>query len=412
MSAGDATRAAVPAQPMPAATPARPGPLHPLLTGTREYPFVTLDRMRRELAPPGVEVISFAIGDPREETPEFIRDALRQAVPNVSSYPAVAGQSELRAAAAGWFQRRFGVALDPERHLLPANGTKEAVYLMAQAIVPPAVTGEERRTVVIPLPGYPVYEPGARFAGADVHFVTLRSQDGWRFDPARVPDEVWRRTAMLWLNSPHNPTGAVLEPADFARVLETARRFGFWVIADEAYAEVWFDRPPHSILEQGLENVVALHTLSKRSAMTGYRSGFIAGDERLIEALRRFRPNVGVATPEFVQGAAIAAWSDDVHAARQREKYAAKRQLFQQYFAKRGWATEASEATFYLWMRIPGGDDVAFVRALIGAGVLALPGSFMGDAGAGYVRWALVPTLEQCREAIARLDAVPDPVAR
>lgn len=411
MSAADTNRAAA-ATRMPAANTRVPGPLHPLLTGTREYPFVTLDRMRRELAPPGVEVIQFSIGDPREETPEFIRDALRQSVPKVSSYPGVAGQPELRTAAAGWFQRRFGVTLDPERHLLPANGTKEAVYLMAQAIVPPPGTGEERRTVVIPLPGYPVYEPGARFAGADVHFVTLRSQDGWRFDPAHVPDEVWRRTAMLWLNSPHNPTGAVLEPADFARVLAVARQHGFWVISDEAYAEVWFERPPHSILEQGLENAVALHTLSKRSAMTGYRSGFIAGDERLIEALRRFRPNVGVATPEFVQSAAIAAWSDDAHAARQRDKYAAKRALFRAYFEKRGWAVEASEATFYLWMKVAGGDDVGFVRALIGAGVLALPGSFMGEGGAGYVRWAMVPTLEQCREAIVRLDAVPDPVER
>jgi acetylornithine aminotransferase len=318
----------------------------------------------------------------------------------------------LRAAAAGWFRRRFGVALDPARNLLPANGTKEAVFLMAQAIVPPAGGGEERRTVVIPMPGYPVYEPAALYAGADVHRVALRSEDGWRFDPDRVPDAVWRRTAMLWLNVPHNPTGAVLDVAGLQRVIAVARRHGFWVIADEAYAEVWFDAPPHSILECGLENAVALHTLSKRSAMTGYRSGFIAGDERLIDALRRFRPNVGVATPDFVQSAAIAAWNDDAHAARQRDRYAAKRALFLEYFARRGWRTEASEATFYLWMKVPGGDEVAFVRALIGAGVVATPGSFMGEGGAGYVRWALVPTLDQCREAIVRLDAVPDPVAR
>ena len=383
----------------------RAGPLNPILTGPGEYPFVTLDRMRRALAPPDLRVIHFGMGDPREETPEFIRAALRDGVTPVSSYPAAVGQPELRAAAARWFKRRFGVELDPDRHLLPANGTKEAVFLMALAVV--GRSGDDsRRTVVIPTPAYPVYEPGARFAGADVHIVPLRSEDGWRFDPDRVPDEVWARTALLWLNYPHNPTGAVLTRADYQRVSERARAFGFWVASDEAYAEVWFDARPPSILECGFDNAVALHTLSKRSAMTGYRSGFIAGDERLITALRRFRPNVGVATPDFVQHAAIAAWDDDAHADRQRERYAAKRTLLRDYFTRRGWVIEASKATFYLWMKAPEGDDVAFVRELLRAGVAATPGSFMGEAGAGFVRWALVPTLEDCREALTRLDAV------
>ena len=195
----------------------RPGPLNPNLTGSGEYPFVTLDRMRRALAPPGLRVIHFGMGDPREETPEFIRTALRDGITPVSSYPASVGQPELRAAAARWFQRRFGVALDPERHLLPANGTKEAVFLMALAVVD-REGDDARRTVVIPTPAYPVYEPGARFAGADVHIVPLRSEDGWRFDPDRVSDEVWARTSLLWLNYPHNPTGAMLARADYARV--------------------------------------------------------------------------------------------------------------------------------------------------------------------------------------------------
>jgi acetylornithine aminotransferase len=148
-----------------------------------------------------------------------------------------------------------------------------------------------------------VYEPGARFAHADVYEVPLRAEDGWRFDPARVPEHVWTHTALLWLNSPHNPTGAVLPRETLEQVAALARRHGFWVAADEAYAEVYFDLNPHSMLECGTDNVLALHTLSKRSAMTGYRSGFMAGDERLITALKRFRPNVGVATPEFVQRA-------------------------------------------------------------------------------------------------------------
>jgi acetylornithine aminotransferase len=383
------------------------GPINPLLTSKREYPFVTLDRKRAALAPPGVEVINFGIGDPREVTPEFIRERLRASVPEMSSYPAAAGSAELRAACARWAQRRFGVPLDPERHVLPANGTKEAVFLMALAVV--GRDGDDgRRTVVIPTPAYPVYESGARFAGADVHTVALRSEDGFRFDPARVPEAVWSRTALLWLNSPHNPTGATLGRDALAGVAEMARRHGFWVAADEAYAEIWFDSPPHSMLECGLDNVIALHTLSKRSAMTGFRSGFMAGDERLIEALRRFRPNVGVATPEFVQQAAIVAWNDDAHAAEQRARYAAKRALVLDYFGKRGWTVEASEASFYLWWKAPGGDDVAWVERLLELGLVAMPGSYLGEGGEGFVRLALVPALPQCREALARLETLED----
>jgi acetylornithine aminotransferase len=382
-----------------------PGPVHPLLVGGADYPFVRLAKMRDALAPAGVEMVDFSIGDPREPTPQFIRDAVRAAVPEVSSYPTVVGLAELRAAAAGWVKRRFGATVNPATEMLPLNGTKEGVFLLAMALID---AKDRRRTVVIPTPAYPVYEPAARFAGADVHFVPLRSQDGWRFDPDAVPDEVWERTALVWLNYPHNPTGAVLPPSTFASVIATARKHGFWVASDEAYADLYFGDAPRSALEHGLDNVIAFHTLSKRSAMTGYRSGFMAGDARLIDALRRFRPNVGVATPEFVQRASIAAWSDDAHAVEQRARYAAKRDLVAAEFRRRGWTIEGSEATFYLWVRAPGGDDVAWVEKLIRRGVLATPGSFLGNGGEGFVRWALVPTIEQCRVALSRLDSTPD----
>ena len=162
-------------------------PMNPLLLGGGEYPFLRLQRIRDALLPQGVKPIDFSIGDPREETPEFIREALRAAVPAVSSYPAVAGLSELRGACARWLERRFGVRLDPETQILPANGTKEAIFLLALA-----VTGRDaaRDTVVIPTPAYPVYEAGARFAGAQFHLAPLEARDGWRFDPASVPDEI------------------------------------------------------------------------------------------------------------------------------------------------------------------------------------------------------------------------------
>ena len=378
-------------------------PLNTLLLGGGEYPFIRLARIRDALLPAGVAPIDFSIGDPREETPEFIREALRAAVPAVSSYPSVAGLPELRAACARWMVRRFGVRLDPETEILPANGTKEAIFLLALAV---AGRDAARDTVVIPTPAYPVYESGARFAGAAIHLAPLSARDGWRFDPASVPDPVWRRTALLWLNYPHNPTGATLPRDGYARVHEWARRFGFWVASDEAYAEIYFGAPPVSMLESGTDHVLALHTLSKRSAMTGYRSGFMAGDERLIAALKRFRPNAGVATPDFVQRAAIAAWSDDEHPSDQRERYGVKRELFLDAFARRGFPIAASEATFYLWIQAAGGDDVALVERMMRAGLVALPGSFLGPGGEGFVRWALVPTLEKCREAIARLERV------
>jgi LL-diaminopimelate aminotransferase len=319
-----------------------PGPIHPRLA-QGDYPFTSLEARSRELCPPGVDPIYFSIGDPREETPDFIRQALRDAVPVVSSYPTVVGEPALRRACAGWVERRFGVQLDPDAQVLPVNGTKEAVFSLAFSVLPP---GSSKRTVVIPTPAYPVYAAGARFAGGEIHEVPLTSADGWRFDPAHVPDAVWEKTALLWLNVPHNPTGAMLDDAGYERTLALARRFGFWVAADEAYSEVYFDRRPRSALEFGTDNVLALHTLSKRSAMTGYRSGFMAGDAKLVDALRRFRPNVGAATPDFVQDAAIAAWGDDAHTAATREVYAAKRRLFLAEFARRGWKVEASQGTF------------------------------------------------------------------
>jgi acetylornithine aminotransferase len=381
-----------------------PAPIRPAVAEAREYPFAILERRLAELAPAGVRVISFSAGDPREATPGFIREALRDSVPEMSSYPRVAGRPELREACAAWLGRRFGVTLDPRREVLALNGSKEGVFFLPFALVEPGAGG--RDTVVIPSPAYPVYEVAARMAGARVHLAPLGSHRGWIFDPADVPDAVWSRTALLWLNSPHNPTGAVASLDALAGVIETARRHGFWVASDEAYSEIYFDERPHSALECGAENVIAFHTLSKRSAMTGYRSGFMAGDERLIRALERFRPNIGVSTPDFVQSAAIAAWNDDAHPDAQRARYAEKRRLCLGAFERLGWKVEASEASFYLWLAAPGGDDVAFVERLMRRGLVALPGSFLGDAGKGYVRWALVPTPEDCREAITRLEGL------
>jgi acetylornithine aminotransferase len=310
----------------------------------------------------------------------------------------MSGVPELREQVALKTERLYGRRTDPVHEVTVTSGATEALFCAIQAFVH---AGDE---VIVLDPAYDSYEPATRLAGGRTVHVPL-TPPTFAVDWQRVRDAITPRTRMIVVNSPHNPTGAVLDQAAGARVVALARRHGFWVASDEAYGDLWFEGgPPGTLLQHGLDNLLGLYTLSKRSAMTGFRSGFMAGDARLVEALRRFRPNVGVATPDFIQDAAIAAWNDDAHTPRTREVYAAKRRLMLEAFARRGWTVEASEATFYLWMRVPDGDDVAFVEALLRLGIVTTPGSYLGEGGAGYVRWALVPTLAQCREAIARLE--------
>jgi succinyldiaminopimelate transaminase len=379
-----------------------PLPANPRLAEEVEYPFERFAAVRAAGRARGQEPIDLSLGDPREPTPAFIREALARAIPERSSYPSVAGRPELRRAAAGWVERRFGVRLDPDRHVLPANGSKEAIAHLALAVVD---AEGPRRRVVIPVPAYPVYARAARLAGGLPTPLPLAEARGYLPDLDAVPAAVWRETALLWLNYPHNPTGAVAPLALYERALALAREHGFVVASDEAYCEIYFDRPPPSLLQAGLEHGLAIHTLSKRSAMTGYRSGFMAGDPALIAAYRALRPTLGVATPDFVQAAAIAAWGEDAHAGDLRRAFAARRELFLELLAEKGLAAYPSSATFFLWVAAPGGDDGACAERWFAAGVLPMPGSWLTEGGAGHLRLALVPTLEDCREAVRRLRA-------
>jgi acetylornithine aminotransferase len=376
---------------------------------TVPYAFEALDRRQAAAVSAGRSLIDFGVGDPRDETPAFIRRALVEAVEPVSSYPRAAGLPELRDAIAGWVGRRFGVGLDPAADILPTLGSKEVVFSLAQAVLRPE---DGRDLVLVTAPGYPVPERGARFAGAEVRRLPLTRQRAFLPDLDGVSDHDLGRTALLWLNYPNNPTGAIA-PLSFLRAAAAlAREHGFLLASDEAYSELWFgDDPPASILQVGdLANVVALHTLSKRSSMTGYRSGFVAGDPALIEAMRRLRPAVGVTPQAFVQRASIAAWSDEEHVQQARERYAAKRALFLELFARKGITVAGSEGTFYLWVEVP--DDrgsAAWADELLAHDVVVAPGAFFGPEGEGYVRMAMVPPTEDCERAAAILDALlPD----
>ena len=295
--------------------------LSPVLSGMRTYPFVRLVEARTRLAEAGIPVIDFGVGEPREETPAFIREALVRALDPQSRYPAADGLPELREAIAGWVRRRFGTALDPDREVIPSFGSKEAVFHLAQAL--------DGDLVVVPQPAYPVYERGAAFAGKQVVELPLAAGDGFLPDLGSVPAAVWRRTAILWLNYPNNPTAATAPLGLYERAAALAREHDFVLASDEAYSELYFGaEPPVSALQLSeLSNVAVFNTLSKRSSMPGYRSGFVAGDGELVAALKRYRPNVGVAPPEFVQLAAVAAWGDEEHVAAVRETYRAKRDV-------------------------------------------------------------------------------------
>jgi succinyldiaminopimelate transaminase len=371
----------------------------PVLAGLRTYPFVRLDEAKRRLRADGVDFIDFGVGEPREETPAFIREALVGALEPLSTYPAAAGLPDLRAAIAEWTARRFGAALDPDTQVLPTLGSKEAIFHMAQ------VLGGD--LVAVPAPAYPVYERGAAFAGKRVLELPLREENGFLPDLDAVDGEVWKRVALLWLNYPNNPTAALAPRSLYERAAELAREHGFVVASDEAYSEIYFGaEPPASALElDDLTGVAVLNTLSKRSSMPGYRSGFVAGDPDLIALLKRYRPNVGVAPQAFVQRAAAAAWRDEAHVERVRAGYRAKRDLLLPVLEARGLRNAGGDATFFLWLDAGPGAELLADR-LLGAGIVLVPGSYFGPAGTGYLRLALVPTLAGCERAAARLDAL------
>jgi succinyldiaminopimelate transaminase len=366
------------------------------------YPFVRLQRAKRRLTESGVEVLDFGAGDPRAPTEPFIREALVAALDDVSGYPLSEGLPELRRAIADWCGRRFSVQLDPDTQVIPTLGSKEAIFTFAQVIVDP---DSAKDTVIVTEPGYPVPERGALFAHARVERLPLRAPD-FLPDLGAVDEDLWQRLALFWVNYPNNPTAAAAPLALYERLAGLAREHGFVLASDEAYSELWYEQPPASALQVGdLTNVAVFNTLSKRSSMTGYRSGFVAGDPELVAALRSFRPTVGTAPQEFVQRAAVAAWSDEGHVARNRAMYARRRALFLDLFERKGVRVAGSGATMYLWVEVPAGhSSESFAERLLERGVLVAPGSYLGDSGEGYVRLALVPSDDECGRAIAILE--------
>jgi succinyldiaminopimelate transaminase len=382
-----------------------PVQLSAALEATGTYPFVRLEEAKRRLVAEGVHLIDFGKGDPREPTDATIREALARNLTEISTYPLAEGLPELRRTVAEWCRRRFGVELDPDTELIPTYGSKEAIFLLAQIVVD---RDSGRRLVVTTEPGYPVPGRGAVFAGAEVLELPLLAENAFLPDLDAVKAEVWERAAIVWINYPNNPTGAVA-PLDFLeRLAELSGQYGFLLACDEAYSELWFDHPPHSALEvRERGNVVVFNTLSKRSSMTGYRSGFMAAEPQLISALKRFRPSVGTAPQEFVQRASIVAWSDERHVEHTRMVYGRKRDVLISTLERKGARLAGSTATMFLWLEVPGGElSEGLAARLLEHGLIVSPGTFFGPTGEGYWRMALVPTEEECARASVILEEV------
>lgn len=399
--------------------------MNPGLDELKPYPFERLAEIRARVDPPGDRtLIDLSIGEPQHPTPAIIRDALVDALEGTARYPATRGLSELRETIVAWASRRFHISgghLTADHHVLPVNGTREALFGIAQCLIDKqAQPGGGKDVVAMPNPFYQIYEGAALLAGSTPYYLPCPAERCFRPDWNAVPGEVWARTALIYVCSPGNPSGAVLSANDYRRLIEIADRYGFVIVADECYSELYFDEaePPLGLLgycsgsgRHDFERCLVMHSLSKRSNAPGLRSGFIAGDAKLIAAFYRYRTYQGGAMPIHVQRASIAAWSDEDHVRHNRTLYREKFERVMPILSQVA-RVEQPAAGFYLWPELELDDREAGERLLGEAGVLVLPGSFLARATADHnpgqnrIRLALVPDAEACVEAAGRIHTV------
>ena len=396
--------------------------MNPHLAHLQPYPFERLSALLADIdtAPDGAwspdcaRFVDLSIGEPKHPAPQLVRDAIVGALDGLSSYPPTRGSLALREAIAAWIERRFGARLDPASEVLPILGSREALFALAQVVVDPA----RRPVVVSPNPFYQIYEGAALLAGAQVHLVDQVPERNFLCDWSTVPEAVWRKTSLVYVCSPGNPTGSVMPLEDWRLLFELADRFDFTIASDECYSEIHFDEaaPPlgglqacHLLGRDNRHRLIVFSSLSKRSNLPGMRSGFVAGDAALIAAFLRYRTYHGSAMSPVFQAASIAAWGDEAHVQDNRRRYREKFDAVIEVLSP-ALPIERPAAGFYLWLAIPGGDDTGFTRRLRAQyNCLVVPGSYLGRAaqsanpGAGRVRIALVDNLASCVEGARRI---------
>jgi N-succinyldiaminopimelate aminotransferase len=390
--------------------------MNPRLGLLQPYPFERLRGLLAGVTPPaGMAPISLGLGEPQHPTPALIKQAVTANLAGLSRYPATAGQPELRETIAAWIARRFVLkSLDPATQVLPVNGSKEALFSLVQAALDP----EERDALVIcPNPFYQIYEGATLLAGARPYFVNSLPANGLKPDWSSIPNDVWAKTRMVIACSPSNPHGRVMTMDEWKLIFELSDKHGFLIVADECYSEIYFDeaKPPlgalaaaQSLGRDGYPRLVSLSSLSKRSSAPGLRSGFVVGDRKVLESFLLYRTYHGSAMSNTVQMASIAAWKDEAHVIENRRLY---REKFAAFFERVNPVLPLTmpQAAFYFWANV-GGDDTVFARELYTAtGITVLPGSYIGrdahgvNPGRGFVRMALVSTVEESIEAARRL---------
>lgn len=389
--------------------------MNPLLARLNPYPFERWRELTQGLVPnPALRPISLGIGEPKHATPPLVEEAIVKNLKGLSGYPATAGEPALRQACAGWLQRRYGVTVDPGTQVLPVNGSREALFAFAQTVIDPTKPGA---TVVCPNPFYQIYEGAALLAGAQTAFAPSDPARNFAPDWSTIADATWAKTQLLYVCSPGNPTGAVMPLAEWEQLFALSDRHGFVIASDECYSEIWFrDEAPLGGLEAAAKlgrsdfrRLVMFTSLSKRSNVPGMRSGFVAGDAALIKPFLLYRTYHGSAMSLVVQQASIAAWNDEAHVVANRELYRRKFAAVTPLL-KAELEVDLPDAGFYLWAKVPGGDDVAFARALLAQyNVQVLPGSLLArtaqgaNPGTGRIRMALVADVEECLEAARRI---------
>lgn len=398
--------------------------MNPDLQHLQPYPFEKLRALKSGLGPaPALNHIDLSVGEPKHPAPEFVRQALVDQLSGLSVYPATKGIPELRQAISQWLVRRFKLnsALNPETQVLPVNGTREALFAFAQTIISPgASTHGDQAVVVMPNPFYQIYEGATLLAGAQPVFANCTDKTDFQPDFASIPQTIWQRCQLLYLCSPGNPTGAVLDLDKLKNLIELADRYDFIIASDECYSEIYSDesQPPPGLLQacaelgrNSYQRCVVFHSLSKRSNLPGLRSGFVAGDADVLKQFLLYRTYHGSAMPVQHQHASIAAWQDEVHVEDNRALYRQKLQIVTAIL-RPIMNIPQPDAGFYLWPETPI-SDTDFTRELYRQqNVSVVPGSYLardtatGNPGANRIRMALVAPLEQCQQAAERIKAL------
>ncbi len=373
------------------------------------YPFAEIDRMASELRIGGFDPIDFGVGDPTEPTPEIVRKAVQAGVDARASagYPSYVGDRSFRAAVAAWMEQRFNVRLDPDTEVCATIGSKEAVFNFPNAILDPG------DVVLCPSPGYPPYNRGTLFAGGEPWYYPVTMENGFLPNLDALPAEVLARARMIWVNYPNSPSGTVAPDDFWPALIEWAHSHRLIIGSDEAYTEVWFNRPPKSILEFGRDGIIVFQSLSKRSNMTCHRVGWVCGDPRLVSLFKKLKTNIDSGTATFIQDGAVAALSDQAHVDAMREVYRAKRDILIPALRDVGCVVPDSEATLYLWPKVPEGmDGLEFATRLLSrdVAIVCTPGAALGEPladgtspGRFHARFALVPSVEDCCRAAERI---------